>query len=175
MMYLSNYKLSALLLIAAAAITGCGSQATTSNDKPSAEGAAYRLSSEPSDAKGVKAVREAAQNDEEVTLVGRIGGDTSPWIDGQAAFLIVDPALKPCNEKDDDACEAPWDYCCDTDLLPSHRAMVKIVDKNGKTVATDARKLLGIKELQTVIVHGKAKRDDAGNLTVLADGIYVKQ
>ena len=51
-MYLSKLKLSPILLIAAAAIVGCGSQATTSSDKPSAEGAAYRLSSEPADAKG---------------------------------------------------------------------------------------------------------------------------
>lgn len=174
-MYVSKLSFTAALLLVGAAFTGCGSQATTSNDKPSAEGAAYRLSSEPADAKGVKEIREAAQSDDEVTLVGRIGGDTSPWVDGQAAFLIVDPALKPCNEKDDDACEAPWDYCCDTDLLPSHRAMVKIVDKDGKTVATDARKLLGVKELQTVVVHGKAQRDDAGNLTILADGVFVKK
>lgn len=174
-MYLSQFKTAAVLLVVAGSFVGCGSQATTTNDKPSAEGTAYRLSSEPADAKGVKEVREIAKSDEEVTLVGRIGGDTSPWVDGQAAFLIVDPALKPCNEKGDDACEAPWDYCCDSDLLPSNRAMVKIVDKDGKTVATDARKLLGVKELQTVVVHGKAKRDDAGNLTVLAKGVYVKQ
>lgn len=174
-MLLSRISFGSILIFVAAAIAGCNTQATTSNDKPSADGAAYRLSFEPANAKGVKEVRADAKSDEEVTLVGRIGGDTSPWVDGQAAFLIVDPALKPCNEKDDDACEAPWDYCCDVDLLPSHRAMVKVVDKDGKTVATDARKLLGIKELQTVVVRGTAKRDDAGNLTVLANGIYIKQ
>lgn len=52
--------------------------------------------------------------------------------------------------------------------------MVKIVDASGKPVATDARKLLGIKELQTVVVHGVAKRDESGNLTVLADGVFVR-
>ncbi len=53
--------------------------------------------------------------------------------------------------------------------------MVKVVDTSGKTVATDARKLLGLKELQTVVVRGKAKRDEIGNLTVLADGIFVRK
>ena len=39
----------------------------------------------------------------------------------------------------------------------------------------DARKLLDVKELSTVVVQGKAQRDDAGNLTVLATGVYVKK
>jgi hypothetical protein len=51
---------------------------------------------------------------------------------------------------------------------------VKVVGDDGRPVPTDARQLLGIKELQTVVVHGRAKRDDAGNLTVLADGVYVR-
>lgn len=173
-MYLSKFHLGCVVLLVVSAIAGCGKPAAQSDAKPSAEGAAYRLSVEPENAKGVKEVREVAKSDEEITLVGRIGGDTSPWVDGQAAFLIVDPLLKPCNEKEDDGCATPWDYCCDSDLLPSHKALVKIVDKDGKTVATDARKLLGVKESQTVVVRGQAKRDDAGNLSVLAAGVYVK-
>ena len=51
---------------------------------------------------------------------------------------------------------------------------MKFVDEQGKTLPTDARQLLGLKELQTVVIQGKAKRDDAGNLTVLASGLYVK-
>ena len=154
-------------------LAGCGTSAPP-QDKASAEGAAYRLKSEPEGAKGVKAVKDDSKDGDEVILEGRIGGEASPWVEGQATFLVVDKLLKPCNEKDDDACETPWDYCCDTDVLPEHKAMVKIVDSSGKTVSTDARKLLGIKELQTVIVRGKAKRDDAGNLTVLANGIFVR-
>ncbi|MBL8827017.1 MAG: hypothetical protein JNM18_08520 [Planctomycetaceae bacterium] len=139
---------------------------------PSAEGTVFRLVKEPSGAKGVKAARADAKTDEEVTLVGRIGGDANPWVEGQAAFMLVDSALKPCGA--DEGCPTPWDYCCSTDELPSSKAMVKVVDAGGKTVATDARKLLGLKELQTVVIHGRAKRDDAGNLTVLADGVYVR-
>ncbi|HTN74658.1 MAG TPA: hypothetical protein VL096_05405 [Pirellulaceae bacterium] len=162
------------MLFVTGVLSGCSKPAATSAAKPSAEGAAYRLSAEPENARGVKELRDAAKSDDEVTLVGRIGGEESPWVDGQAAFLIVDTILKPCNEKDDDACATPWDYCCDSDLLPTHKALVKIVDKDGKTVATDARKLLGVKESQTVVVRGTAQRDDAGNLTVLAAGVFVK-
>lgn len=139
---------------------------------PSTEGTAYRLTKEPSGAKEVKAARADAKSDEEITIVGRIGGDANPWVEGQAAFMLVDSALKPCGA--DESCPTPWDYCCSTDDLPTSKAMVKIVDAGGKTVASDARKLLGIKELQTVVVHGRAKRDESGNLTVLADGVFVR-
>lgn len=159
-----------------ALLIGCGTRsAPTASSGPSPEGKSFVLTSEPAEAKDVKDVRAESKDADEVTVVGRIGGDTNPWVEGQAAFLLVDTALKPCNEKEDDACETPWDYCCDTDLLPSHKAMVKVVDTHGKTVPTDARELLGVKEMQTVVVHGKAKRDEAGNLTVLADGVYVRK
>jgi hypothetical protein len=61
------------------------------------------------------------------------------------------------------------------DNLPANKAMVKVVDASGKPVAMDARKLLGLKELQTVVVRGQAQRDEAGNLTVLADGLFVRK
>ena len=53
--------------------------------------------------------------------------------------------------------------------------MIKVVDENGDPVQADARELLKVKELSTVVIKGKAKRDDAGNLTVLASGVYVKK
>ena len=163
------------LTVSAGLFVGCGASSSKPvTSAPSAEGAAYRLATEPAGAKGVKDARKSAKDGEDVTLVGRIGGDVNPWVEGQAAFLVVDSQLKPCNEKGDDGCATPWDYCCDSDSLPSSKALVKVVDAAGKSVGTDARKLLGLKELQTVVVHGRAKRDEAGNLTVLADGVFVR-
>jgi hypothetical protein len=49
-----------------------------------------------------------------------------------------------------------------------------VIAGGGRPVAADAKQLLGIKELSEVVVRGKAKRDGAGNLTVLADGVYVR-
>ncbi|MDX1946979.1 MAG: hypothetical protein SFU86_16370 [Pirellulaceae bacterium] len=154
-------------------LAGCGTPAAPpASAGPSAEGQAFLLATEPAAAKGVKEARASAKDADEVTLVGRIGGDAKPWIEGQAAFLVVDSALKPCGA--DEGCPTPWDYCCDADQLPNNKAIVKFVDGSGKTVATDARQLLGLKELQTVVVHGRAQRDEAGNLTVLADGVFVR-
>ena len=156
--------------------TGCGAKPTAPvANSPTNNKSAYRLANEPVGAIGIKEARSVVKDAEEVTLVGRIGGDVKPWIEGQAAFMVVDSALKPCNEKGtDDACETPWDYCCDADALTANKALIKIVDGQGKTVATDARQLLNVKELQTVVVHGRAKRDETGNLTILADGIFVR-
>lgn len=156
-------------LIVVCAVVGCGKP-----QGPAAPAAsnAYRLQAEPAGATDVLAVKESAKNDDEVAIVGRIGGDAKPWVEGVAAFTIVDLSLKPCDEAE--GCETPWDYCCDVDATNKGKAMIKVVDAKGNPVATDARELLAVKELNTVVVHGKAKRDDAGNLTVLADGIFVR-
>jgi hypothetical protein len=53
-------------------------------------------------------------------------------------------------------------------------AFIKFVDAQGKSLPHGARQLFGLKELQTVVVRGRAKRDEAGNLTVLADGLFVR-
>lgn len=164
-------------LLGSLILAGCGtSSPPTASDAGSsaAAGARYVLAAEPAAAKPVIEVRQQAQDGDEVTITGRIGGDVDPWVKGRAAFVIVDPTLVPCSEKEGDSCPTPWDYCCDTDRLAEAKATIKFVDDKGQTVATDARELLGVKELQRVTVRGQAKRDEAGNLTVLATGIYVK-
>ena len=157
---------------------GCGKSSSPANVAASSSTAAGSaatskalLAAEPPDAKPVGDVRASAKDADDVTILGRIGGDANPWVDGRAAFTIVDPKLVPC--KPDEGCPTPWDYCCSTDQLPANRALIKVVDDTGSVVEEDARKLLGVKELQTVVVRGKAKRDDAGNLTVLATGVYL--
>ncbi|MBI1314732.1 hypothetical protein GC176_25850 [bacterium] len=132
------------------------------------------LDTEPDGSAGVIAVRESAADGDDIVITGRIGGSENPWIDGRAAFSIVDPSLTACSDIPGDACEKPWDYCCQTDKLPTSTALVKFVDDNGKPLAVDSRQLLAVKELQTVVVQGKAKRDEAGNLTVVASQMFVR-
>ena len=122
----------------------CGGMLFTGCTKPAApraaagaaaEGKKFLLAEEPAGAIGVKQAKTDSKDADEVTLVGRIGGAEDPWVKGQAAFTIVDTALKPCNEQDDDDCPKPWDYCCDTDALPANKALIKLVDASGKTIA----------------------------------------
>lgn len=133
-------------------------------------GASYLLGTEPAAAIGVLEMREKSVHDEDVVVVGRIGGSEHPWVDGRAAFSIVDESLAPCSE----GCPTPWDYCC-ADGLPDATVLVKFVDRAGKVVAGDARRLWNVAELATVVVKGKTSRDDAGNVTILADGMYVRR
>ncbi len=166
-------KRCSLVLALAVIAAGCGRVSNTpaggsTEGAAAAAGSSYRLSNEPAGAKDVKLARSSAKNDEEVVVVGRIGDDGSPWIDGMAAFTIVDLSLEPCT---DGACGNPF---CEADGLPNSKAMVKVVDGQGQIVATESRQLLGVKELQTVVVRGKAKRDEAGNLTILASGVFVR-
>jgi hypothetical protein len=170
-----SFAVCVLGVTLAAALVGCG----TANENAASSGspapdARYLLTEPPADAKPVIEARKSAKDGEEVVVTGRIGGDVDPWIKGRAAFLIVDPSLVPCSERPGDSCPTPWDYCCDTDRLAESKATIKFVDEAGETVATDARQLLGVKELQRVTVRGQARRDEAGNLTVLAKAIYVK-
>jgi hypothetical protein len=135
-----------------------------------AEGKKYLLSQEPAAARGVIDVRKQAKEGDEVIIVGRVGGAVNPFTPGRATFLIVDPSLKPA-----EACSCPWDYCeSPEEELAAARATVKFVDSQGKTLQATARDIFGIKELTTVVVKGKARREE-GNLTVVADGIFVRK
>lgn len=161
-------------------IVGCSNNASAPQKSktastPSADGAKFLLASEPSGAKSVIDARKAGKDSDEIVIVGRIGGSENPWIDKRAAFSIVDNSLKACSDIPGDSCKTPWDYCCQTDQLPASTALVKVVDDAGKVVDVDARELLNLEELQTVVIRGKAQRDGEGNLTVLAKGIYVKK
>jgi len=154
------------------AVTPSATPATAS--APSSDGAKFLLAEEPTGAQDVVAVRAEAKNDDEVVVVGRIGGAVNPWVDGLAAFTLVDASAKSCDETEDDGCPTPWDFCCEPGL-GKKKIAVEFVDAQGAVVLTDAKTLLGLKELDSVVIRGKARRDEAGNITILATGLYVKE
>jgi hypothetical protein len=180
-MRLVTLSVSCLALFA---LGGCGQPVDTAapqaeSTPPAKEAAippdpAFLLTDSPADAVGVGKAHKESQDDEDVTIVGRIGGSTKPFIEGMAAFTIVDPKLSPCPSEE--GCPTPWDYCCTPGAnLKGNTALVKIISTDGKPVAKDARNLLGVKELTQVVVQGKAKRDEKGNLTVVAEKLYVSK
>jgi hypothetical protein len=121
----------------------------------------------------VVAARQETKDGDAVVIVGRIGGSKKPM--GQSAiFTIVDKSMAYCPEEEN--CPTPWDYCCTPkEDLRDATATVKFEADAGRAVAEDPKKLLGIKELDIVSVRGKVKRDEAGNLVVLADGLFVRE
>lgn len=132
----------------------------------------FVASTEPADAVPVGAARESAEDQQDVTVIGTIGGSSEPFVDGLAAFTIVDPKVPYCSP--DEGCPTPWDYCCTQDQVRNNIATVKVVDESGNPVTSDARELLGVKELSSVVVQGKATRDEQGNLTVAATRVFVR-
>lgn len=169
-------KLRTLAVLTPVVLLACGcgdtevSPAAVSTAPPSEQQANFRLSAEPAGTRGVIEVRKQARDGEEVVVTGRIAGSHEPLVKGRAAFTIVDMSLEPCE------CEEPWVYCCTPkEELLAGMVLIKFVDGQGKTIAQDARQLLGVKEWNTVVVRGHAQRDADGNLTaVIAKGLFVK-
>lgn len=169
-----------LVSIVTVMLAGCTNSTDTGPavNKVKVDPAPYLLATEPDGGLDVIAARESAKDDDAVVVVGRIGGGLNPWVESRAAFQIVDPSILACSDETPEgetcSCKTPWDYCCEIDKLPDAMALIRFEDKQGKVVLEDARNLFGIMELQTVVVKGIAKRDEAGNLTVIADGIFLR-
>ncbi len=53
--------------------------------------------------------------------------------------------------------------------------LVKFVDEAGKTLDQDAKSFLAVKELDTVVVQGRIRRDADNGVFVIASGVYVKK
>ena len=167
----------AIVLLMIGSFVGC-SETRTEARQSSYDASKFVLTTEPEGGKNVIDVRESSSDGEEIVIIGRIGGSVNPWVDDRAAFSIVDSSLLACSDEKGEgescSCKTPWDYCCETDKLPGAMVLVKFVEGDGSVVCHDARATFGLKELQTVVIRGTAERDDAGNLTVLATGMFVK-
>jgi hypothetical protein len=161
------------LLLAVVLVIGCGQTSQSSAKKPSPEGQKYLLASEPAGAKNVTEVRSAAKDNDEVVVVGRIGGSTDPWVKGMAAFTIGDVAVKACSELEGDTCPTPWDFCCEADLGTKVLA-VQFQNDKGDVIDADAREMFAVKELATVVVRGKIK-SDKDSMKLIANGMFVKK
>lgn len=165
----SSFALIALAL----ATAGCQSEDGTSPIAGHSQStSAFLVASEPAGAMPVGEARAKSEDGQEITLVGLIGGSSDPFVEGLAAFTIVDPKVPYCAAEE--GCPTPWDYCCQTDAVKDNIATIKLVDESGKPVASSARDLLNVKELSTVVVKGKAKRDEQGNLSVAANQVFVR-
>ena len=160
------------LVLLTISVVGC---ARSEAPAPAAKASPYVLTDEPAGAIDVRAAVKSVKDKDSIVVVGRIGGEVNPFVEGVAAFTIVDRSLTPCNERPGDSCPTPWDYCCDIPDLPTSSAAVKVVDRDSHVVAEGAKGLLGVKELDTVVVRGRASRDSGGNLVLLADAIYIRK
>ena len=157
---------------------GCGT-ATTSPSQPLAtpadiDASLFTLAEEPEGAVGVIAAKEDAEDGAPLVLVGRIGGSEKPWIDGRAAFTLLDASMAVVAEGEDSGeGEICTGDCCASERL-NCTTLVKVVDEHGKLVPVDSRELLGLKESDMVVVQGTAKKDESGNFVMLAKGVFIR-
>jgi hypothetical protein len=174
-MNVQNFNRVISIVAALVALVGItASQSLAAEAPPKTVDKKFLLEKAPQRAAEVAAIRKDAKDGEEVVVVGRVGGRKSPWVKNAAAFSIVDRSMKACNERPGDTCPTPWDFCCEADL-PKSTLLVLVQDADGKLIKKDARELLGLKELDTVFIQGKAKRDKAGNVTLVADKFFVAE
>ena len=174
-------KASVLVLLSVFGCTiasGCGETPTSPDlalTQVSIDGSKYLLAEEPEDAVGVIEARESATDGEPIVIVGRIGGAANPWIEGRAAFTMIDASkLVVADGEDNDEGELCMDDCC-AEERAGCTTLVKILGADGKLVAADARKLLGVTDSDMVVVRGKVSKDESGNFVVLSDGVHVRR
>lgn len=170
-----NLKLGFVIVLCMGVIIGCGKSDSDSLEKSVSEptGKQFLAMEEPAKTMPVGAARESVKDGDAVALLGHIGGSTEPFVNGLAAFTIVDPKVEYCPPEC--GCPTPWDYCCAENEVKDNIATIKIVNEKGSPVPESAQQLLGVKELSLVVVQGTAKRDEQGNLSVLAEKVFVKK
>jgi hypothetical protein len=175
---LLSFVLSAIIAL----ICGCGGApdagSRTATASPQIGGARYMLTEEPDDAIGVIEARQSASDGAPLTVVGRIGSTSSPWVDGRAAFMLRDASLLLVAEGTD-AGDVGDGQICTGDCCAAERAratmLVKILGDNGRVLEVDSRDLLGVAENGMVVVRGTAKKDKNGNVALVADAVFVRR
>ena len=163
-----------LLLLAVASCSGEDPAASEASEQARASvPERYYSAEEPAGAKPVREVHAAAADGERVVLVGAVGGAEEAFVEGAAAFTVVDLSLESC-VGDGMGCETPWDYCCvDPAALRSATAMVELRE-DGRPLSFSPRGFHGLDHSSTVFVEGVAERDEQQNLVVVADRLHVR-
>lgn len=174
----NRLALSLLCVLGSIGFLGCSGDASSDSENltsASVDGGDYLLDEEPDGAVGVIAARESVEDGTPLVLVGRIGGAANPWIEGRAAFTLVDPSITVVEPGTDSAAgEICMEDCCASERSAC-TTLVKFVDEKGQVVPVDSRKLLGVSESDMVVVRGTAKKDDNGNFSMLATGLFVRK
>lgn len=105
-------------------------------------------------------------------------GNASPFVEARSIFILGDKeVLTACNEVPGDACETPWDNCCDSkEDKKRGTATIQVVDANGRVLKEPVEGVGGLAKLAEVIGTGRvAEGSSAESLVVNATAIDVKE
>lgn len=130
------------------------------------------LTTEPTPASSVVETKEKVKDGEEVIVHGRV----KDFVKGYAVLVIADTSMKACIDNTEETCPTPWDYCCNPkEKIQKSVATVQLTEDGTTPIKTELEGFKGLQRLSSyVTVKGKAKRDEAGNLTIIASNIFIK-
>lgn len=173
-------KTKYLLALAALAAISCEKQEISllTDPAPIAAFDSYFTDQPIAEPQAIHLARTDAKPGDEIVIHGLIMGREKVFVDGRASFLLGDrEKLTPCNEKDGDPCQTPWDACCDTPKAKREGiASIQIVDAEGRVLSGGLKGVKGLKELSTVTVSGTVDDSStADNLVVNAESIHVSK
>jgi len=174
---------SALVLISAFTLFGCGQEAGESSSQGMNEIARPAEAEQPptlpggfflqEDPPGVRPLHQAMANanaGEQVTFTGYIGGRAEPFTEGRALFLVTDSEKAPACT---DACEIPWDACCvPRETIAANSAAVQVVDEAGQTLRLGMKGKEGLAPSVGVTVVGKVR--EANDEVFIVDASALK-
>ena len=148
------------LLLAALLVVSCGKTETTTVKPPAAaspELTAVINAKPEGEPSPIHMARQTVQPGDKITVSGQVMGGKHPFVEGRAAFILGDPdVLTPCNENPGDACETPWDSCCDSPEDKARgTATIQVVDEEGRVLKEGIEGIGGIRKLAKLIVSGK--------------------
>lgn len=171
-------NLAACLLLALLVTAGCDCHQAL-DAQTSAARDRLLLMAEPAGAIGIIDAREsltaepAKGAEQDLVVVGRIGGSKPVFSSSHASFFLVDPSAVAAHDHAD-GCGENCPYCskgADENAV----AMIHCVDARGEPLKVSADRLLGLAAGQTAVIQGRAQLDESGNLVVMAEGIYVRR
>ena len=155
-------------------IAGCSQSGidVESTAETSEELNGYILAERPGEAITVSQARESAKPGDAIVVSGRVGAAHKPFGEGFATLVLGDESLQYCNEIPGDACETPWDACCeDRPKIAANRASVQLLD--GLPIAESLKGAGGLTELDQIVVAGVVDPSSTSdNLIINASGIY---
>ncbi len=166
-------------------IAGCERSARDAGGPPSFADASAKaelpaglfLEQAPGNAKDVGELKGDSDTAGDVVVHGRIGGRRDPFVAGRAMFMLADLEMPTCDERHEDECPTPWDYCCEPkDKLLASTATVQVVGADGRPLAIGLNGRNGLKPQARVVVSGRVSKRDADNVLVIdATGIFVQK
>jgi len=134
------------------------------------------IKEKPKDSQDIRESKTTAKVGDKITLNGRVGGRKEPFVKSRSMFILADRRLVACDEKADDHCKTPWDFCCDTpETIKANTVTIQIVGADKKPLKVSAENAGGLKTLSKVTVVGTVREiTKNGAFVVDAEQIYVE-